>query len=82
MPETTTSGDRFHGPRRLELNPEHVPKNDAGRRSRLAREDPRIRAFLMWSRFPFWMLEPVEGGTRVTVTDARFMSREAVLGID
>ena len=65
----------FLWPSRLELNPEHVAKNDRRPEVAIAREDPRIRAFLTWSRFPIFMLDPVEGGTRVTVTDARFMSR-------
>ena len=42
-----------------------------------AREAPNIRAFLVWSRFPFWIVEPGEGGTRVTVTDMRFANRGA-----
>jgi inner membrane protein len=67
----------FSWPSRLELSPEHIPKNDDRPEVGAAREDPRIRAFLVWSRFPFWMLEPVEGGTRVTVIDARFMVRGA-----
>jgi inner membrane protein len=65
----------FSWPSRLELNPDHVAKNDRRPEVAIAREDPRIRAFLTWSRFPIFMLDPVEGGTRVTVTDARFMSR-------
>lgn len=38
----------------------------------LAREDPAIRGFLVWSRFPYWTLDPVDGGTRVSVRDMRF----------
>lgn len=65
----------FSWPSTLELNAEHVAKNDRRSEIAAAREDPRIRALLVWSRFPIFMLEAVEGGTRVTVTDARFMSR-------
>lgn len=65
----------FSWPSRLELNAEHIAKNDHRPEVAAAREDPRIRALLVWSRFPIFILEPVEGGTRVTVTDARFMSR-------
>jgi inner membrane protein len=65
----------FSWPSRLELSPEHIAKNDRRPEVALAREDPRIRALLVWSRFPIFLLEPAEGGTRVTVTDARFMSR-------
>jgi inner membrane protein len=31
-----------------------------------------VRAFLVWSRFPYWTLVPDAGGTRVTVSDMRF----------
>lgn len=74
------AGDHYeHGsfswPSRLELGSEHIAKNDQRPEVAVAREDPRIRALLVWSRFPIFLVEPVEGGTRVTVTDARFMSR-------
>lgn len=74
------AGDHYeHGsfswPSGLELSQEHVAKNDHRPEVAAARAAPRIRAFLIWSRFPIFMLDPVEGGTRVTVTDARFMSR-------
>jgi inner membrane protein len=65
----------FSWPSRLEVSPEHIPKNDDRPEVAAARKDPRIGALLVWSRFPFWTLEPVEGGTRVTVIDARFMVR-------
>jgi inner membrane protein len=51
------------------------PKNDDRPEVAVAREAPNVRGFLTWSRFPFWQLEPVEGGTRVTVYDARFVGR-------
>jgi inner membrane protein len=65
----------FSWPSTLELSPQQIPKNDDRPEVAAARNDPNVRAFLVWSRFPFWTLEPVEGGTRVTVTDARFMAR-------
>ena len=34
-----------------------IPKNDADPRVARAREVPRIRAFLVWSRFPFWTID-------------------------
>jgi inner membrane protein len=49
-----------------------VAKHDDDPRVDVARGAPNIRAFLVWSRFPFWTLEPVPGGTRVTVGDMRF----------
>lgn len=54
-----------------------VPKNDRDPRVAQAREAPHIRGFLVWSRFPFWTLEAVSGGTRVTVSDLRFVGRGA-----
>jgi inner membrane protein len=65
----------FSWPSTLVLDPKQIPKNDDRPEVATAREDPKIRAFLVWSRFPFWTLEPAEGGTRVTVADARFMAR-------
>ena len=52
-----------------------VPKHDDGPQVRQAREAISVRGFLVWSRFPFWTLEPVDGGTRVTVRDMRFGDR-------
>jgi hypothetical protein len=54
-----------------------VPKNDTDRRVARAREAPNIRAFLVWSRFPYWTFEETTGGTRVTVSDLRFVGRGA-----
>jgi len=54
-----------------------VPKNDSDPRVAQACEAPHIRGFLVWSRFPFWTLEAVSGGTRVTVSDMRFVGRGA-----
>jgi inner membrane protein len=65
----------FSWPATLALDPEHIPKNDDRPEVAVAREDPGVRAFLVWARFPFWTLEPTDGATRVTVTDARFMAR-------
>jgi inner membrane protein len=72
------AGDRYETgtftwqPRNIRFDPRDVPSNDADPRVAAARNSPNIRAFLVWSRFPFWTLEPVEGGTRVTVGDMRF----------
>jgi inner membrane protein len=53
---------------------QRLPKNDQLPHIAVARGDPAVRGFLVWSRFPFWRTEPVAGGTRVTVGDARFMN--------
>jgi len=65
----------FTWPATLVLSPEQIPKNDDRPEVAAAREAPNIRAFLVWARFPFWTLEPAGRGTRVSVTDARFMAR-------
>ena len=54
-----------------------VPKNDTDPRVARAREAPHIRAFLVWSRFPFWTIEETREGTRVSVSDMRFAGRGA-----
>jgi inner membrane protein len=54
-----------------------VPKNDTDPRVARAREAPHIRAFLVWSRFPFWTIEDTGDGTRVSVSDLRFAGRGA-----
>ena len=72
------AGDRYETgmftwrPRNIRFDTDDVPKNDSDPRVAVARKAPNIRAFLIWSRFPFWTLEPVDGGTRVTVGDMRF----------
>lgn len=52
--------------------PEKVPKNDTAPDVEVARRDENVRAFLVWSRFPVWTIEPTPAGTRVTVSDMRF----------
>jgi inner membrane protein len=59
-------------PTRVVLDSAVTPKNDDDPRVAQARQAPDVRGFLVWSRFPFWRLEPAPGGTRVTVGDMRF----------
>ena len=72
------AGDRYETgtftwqPRNVRFDAAAVPKNDSDPQVAAARQDPNIRAFLVWARFPFWILAPVGGGTRVTVGDMRF----------
>ena len=68
------SGTFTWWPTRVTFDPASVPKNDDRPEVALAREAPNVRAFLVWSRFPFWTLEAAPGGTRVTVADMRFMA--------
>jgi inner membrane protein len=51
-----------------------VPKNDGHPAVARARSDPAVAAILVWSRFPFWEIEPGNGGLQVTVRDMRFAS--------
>jgi inner membrane protein len=62
-------------PARVVFDARRVPKNDRDPRLVEVREAPQIRGFLVWSRFPFWALDAVPGGTRVTVSDMRFLGR-------
>ena len=59
-------------PRSVRFSESIVAKHDQDPLVAQAREAPNIRAFLVWSRFPYWTIEPVAGGTRVTVGDMRF----------
>lgn len=54
------------------LTADAVMKNDTHPAVAAARRDKRIAALLVWARFPFWEVEPVADGTRVTVRDMRF----------
>jgi len=57
------------------LDDERILKSDAGADVQQAREAPTVAAFLTWSRFPFWTVEPTAAGRRVTVRDMRFGDR-------
>jgi inner membrane protein len=57
------------------FDPTRVPKNDHRPEIAAARRDPNVKAFLVWSRFPFWTVEPKGGGKLVTVADMRFAGR-------
>jgi inner membrane protein len=61
--------------RAVTFAPEKIPKNGDAPEVSAARGDDNIRAFLVWSRFPYWTIEPTDSGTRVTVSDMRFAGR-------
>ena len=64
------------GPTRVRFDPRRVPKNDRHPAARAATETSAdFRALLVWARFPYFELTPVEGGTRVTLADMRFGAR-------
>lgn len=65
----------FSWGRAVTFYPERIPKNSDAPQVAAARRDENIRAFLVWSRFPFWTIESTPTGTRVTVSDMRFPGR-------
>ena len=76
------AGDRYESgvftwwPTAVTFRPETVPKNAHRPEVRAAIDASEdVRGFLVWSRFPFWTIEPADGGTRVTVQDMRFRFR-------
>jgi inner membrane protein len=72
------AGDRYvtgtfsWWPTEVRFDRRNIPKRDGDPRVAAARADPGIRGFLVFARFPYWMLEEIEGGTRVSVSDVRF----------
>lgn len=54
---------------------ERLAKNAELPEVALARGDPHVGALVRFSRFPVWRVEPTAAGSRVTITDARFLSR-------
>ena len=69
------TGDFRWLPARTIFAPAVTPRLDAHPAVVRAREHPDIRAVLSWARFPYYELEPVTGGVRVTVRDMRFGAR-------
>jgi inner membrane protein len=56
----------------LTMSRDPVPKNNDRPEVAVAREAPNVRAFLVWSRFPYWTLKPEGQNVRVSVFDMRF----------
>lgn len=61
----------------MRLDPGVVQKHEDRPEISRARDVPHVRAFLSWSRFPYWELQEERTGTRVTVKDMRFGDRFA-----
>jgi len=58
------------------FSPDRVPRNADAPEVGAARDSSAaIRGHLVWSRFPYWTLQPEDDGTRVTVGDMRFGGR-------
>jgi inner membrane protein len=67
------TGELSWFPRRVTFDPDVVPKRDEAPSVLVARNmDPRMRGILVWSRFPFYVVDPAPGGVRVTLRDMRF----------
>jgi inner membrane protein len=63
-------------PARVTFDGQRVPRRAEEPAAARAREqDADIRAVLIWARFPYYELEAVDGGTRVTLRDLRFGAR-------
>ena len=63
-------------PMAVSFDPAPVRKNSGDAMVKKARaQEPHIREFLVWARFPFWTIGPDKDGTRVNVGDVRFMSQ-------
>ena len=58
-----------------------VPKNTHRPEVAAAREQSQdVREFLVWSRFPFWIIEETAEGTRVIAADMRFPEAATAVG--
>jgi len=68
---------RLTFPDDVAFSPDRVPKNDRAPAVDVASRADDVRAFLVWSRFPYWTLGPGDAGgdVRVTVEDMRFRAR-------
>lgn len=75
------TGDAYHTgafqwlPARASFNGPVVRRIDEHPAVIRAREHPDIRAVLVWARFPYYEVEAVTEGTRVTLRDMRFGSQ-------
>jgi inner membrane protein len=49
--------------------------------ARARAQDAVMRAVLIWARFPYYEVEPVDGGTRVTLRDMRFGDRLGAVSV-
>jgi len=54
------------------VGPAGMPRDATAALLAQAREEERVRDFLVWSRFPFFRVERLEAGYRIRVGDARY----------
>ena len=81
------AGDRYETgmftwwPTGVTFDAKAIPKNARASPVTVARgQSPEIRQFLVWARFPFWIIEETPAGTRVIVGDMRFADAAAAAG--
>jgi inner membrane protein len=68
-------------PAGLTFDPERIPKNADRPEVAVVREtSPHVRDFLVWSRFPFWIIEESPEGILVVAADMRFPESAPVSG--
>ena len=56
----------------VSFDPGRVVKNDRQPAVAAARQTRLISAYLVWARFPYWVVQPADGGVDVSVRDMRF----------
>jgi inner membrane protein len=56
----------------LRMEAHTLARNDDHPLAKAAAQTPEARDFLVWSRFPFFIVEEDQGGTRVILDDARY----------
>jgi len=61
--------------------PEDMPDTVAQRVARAAQEDPHVRDYLVWSRYPYVRVMPNDSGWTVRISDARYDSQLAAGGL-
>jgi hypothetical protein len=59
-------------PTRVTFSQDITLKRDEAPVVSAARQDPEIAGILVWSRFPYWEIREVTGGTEVRLRDMRF----------
>jgi inner membrane protein len=68
---------RFLPRPRLAMSEHELPKRDEEPEALAAAATPEGRRFLVWSRFPFYVVEPDPAGARVRIDDARYSTGRA-----
>lgn len=72
------TGSLHWWPRFVRFDPAVVAKNTDEPAAAEAREEPDVRAVLIWARFPYYVTSVSGGGTVVTLRDMRFGDRVGV----